>query len=132
VDGRFEEKMDNTVPETKGARAAAWDERIERLLGHAPARLTAAVHWLRDPDRRVVRILAGLLLVLGGIFSILPVLGIWMLPLGLALLAEDWPGIKPRLESAARLCERLWQRFRPKPSTPGQAPRRVADRGRTP
>jgi hypothetical protein len=33
----------------------------------------------------------GALLTLGGIFSILPFLGIWMLPLGLLLIAYDVP-----------------------------------------
>ncbi len=33
----------------------------------------------------------GLLLIVGGVFSILPVLGLWMLPLGLVLLSEDFP-----------------------------------------
>jgi len=36
-----------------------------------------------------MRIPGGVLLVLGGIFSILPFLGIWMLPLGLLLIAYD-------------------------------------------
>jgi hypothetical protein len=31
----------------------------------------------------------GLLLIVGGLFSILPILGLWMLPLDLVLLAED-------------------------------------------
>ena len=33
-------------------------------------------------------------IVVGGVLSILPVLGIWMLPLGLALLAEDIPALR--------------------------------------
>ena len=32
-----------------------------------------------------------ILLILGGIFSFLPVLGLWMLPLGLLLIAQDVP-----------------------------------------
>jgi hypothetical protein len=40
-------------------------------------------HWLRKA--------VGLLLVMGGMFGFLPVLGYWMLPVGLALLAVDWP-----------------------------------------
>jgi len=31
------------------------------------------------------------LLIVGGIFSFLPVLGLWMLPLGLLLFAQDVP-----------------------------------------
>ena len=92
-------------------RAAAWDARIERLLARLPARIGARIAWLHRPERRLLRLVIGFLLILGGIFSILPVLGIWMLPLGLALIAEDWPGIKPYLESAARWCERIWWRI---------------------
>jgi hypothetical protein len=33
----------------------------------------------------------GLLLTLGGFFGFLPLVGFWMLPLGLALLADDVP-----------------------------------------
>lgn len=94
-------------------RSAAWDQRVEGLLGRLPDAAASRVRWLRDPHRRIVRIGAAILLMLGGVFSILPVLGIWMLPLGLALLAEDWPGLKPRLETAALFIERLWRKIRP-------------------
>jgi len=40
-------------------------------------------HWLRK--------IVGILLVIGGLFGFLPVLGYWMIPVGLALLAVDWP-----------------------------------------
>lgn len=91
---------------------AAWDDRIGRLLARLPSRVGRVVAWLREPSRHLVRLVAGLLLVLGGIFSILPILGIWMLPLGLALLAEDMPGLKPRLERAARWGDRHWRTWR--------------------
>jgi len=37
----------------------------------------------------LVRIPVGVLFILGGVFSILPGLGIWMLPFGLLLIASD-------------------------------------------
>jgi hypothetical protein len=40
-------------------------------------------HWLRKT--------IGILLVIGGLLGFLPVLGYWMIPVGLALLAVDWP-----------------------------------------
>ena len=92
--------------------SAAWDARIEALLRRLPARIGSGVAWLREPSRYVIRFAVGILLVLGGIFSILPVLGIWMLPLGLALLAEDMPGLKPVLERAVRWSERRWRTWR--------------------
>ncbi len=40
------------------------------------------------------RVPAGVGLIAGGIFSFLPVLGIWMLPLGVVLLAKDIPPLR--------------------------------------
>ena len=96
----------------RGATAADWDVRVERALQSAPAWLRSAVHWLRAPSRRWIRLIAGVFLVIGGVFSILPILGLWMLPLGLALIGEDSPALKARLEGATRWLERTWRRFR--------------------
>jgi hypothetical protein len=41
-----------------------------------------------------IRFPVALLLIAGGVFSFLPVLGIWMLPLGLLLLAVDLPVLR--------------------------------------
>jgi hypothetical protein len=41
-----------------------------------------------------VRMGMGVILVLGGIFGFLPVLGFWMIPLGLAILAVDFPPVR--------------------------------------
>ena len=68
--------------------------RLELLIRRLPNRLQHAIRWLRQPSRRWIRIPAGLLLILGSVFSILPVLGLWMLPLGLVLLAEDVPPLR--------------------------------------
>ena len=43
------------------------------------------------PRNRFVRMGFGMLLVIGGILSFLPILGVWMIPLGLAVLAADFP-----------------------------------------
>ena len=48
-------------------------------------------HALKTSDNHWLRKIVGILLVLGGLLGFLPVLGYWMLPLGLALLAVDWP-----------------------------------------
>jgi len=91
-----------------------WDARIERGLTHAPEWLRNAVHWLRAPSRLWVRLIAGVLLIIGGILAILPIFGLWMLPLGLALIADDVPWLQVRLEQAARWCERMGRRMRQK------------------
>lgn len=93
-------------------QAAAWDERVERALSRGPRRLQAAVGWLREPSRRWVRLPAGGLLVMGSFLAILPVFGLWMLPLGLALIGEDVPPLKAWLERTARRAETLWRRWR--------------------
>ena len=69
-------------------RHFAW---FETKLPAGPARF---VGWLRKPSSRYVRIPIAILLILGGIFSILPVLGLWMLPLGLLVLAVDIPPLR--------------------------------------
>ncbi|MBN9561991.1 MAG: hypothetical protein J0H14_14870 [Alphaproteobacteria bacterium] len=65
------------------------ERRLELLTRQLPERMQSVIRWLRRPSARWVRIPAGILLVVGSIFSILPILGLWMLPLGLVLLAED-------------------------------------------
>jgi hypothetical protein len=51
--------------------AARWDRRVRR--GRSP--------WARRG--------LGVLFLLGGMLWMLPILGIWMLPVGLALLSDD-------------------------------------------
>ena len=94
------------------ATAEDWDARVARYSEKLPERGRRIVEWLREPSRIWIRVGAALLLILGGIFSILPVLGLWMLPLGLALLAQDVPGLKAPMERAAQAIERGWARAR--------------------
>jgi hypothetical protein len=63
--------------------------RLDLLIRRLPQRVQTGVRWLLRPSARWLRIPAGLLLIVGGFLSILPILGLWMLPLGLALLSED-------------------------------------------
>lgn len=80
-----------SMPEGSAEETHHRRRRMAHLLGRLPDRLRRATIWLLQPQARWVRLPAGGLLVLGGVFSILPILGIWMLPLGLVLLAEDIP-----------------------------------------
>ena len=56
--------------------------------------IAGAFRRLRDHPSRKLRMVAGVLLVIGGILGILPVLGFWMLPLGLLLLSVDVPWVR--------------------------------------
>lgn len=51
--------------------------------------LAAARDWARRHLPPGVRLLAGLMLISGGVLGFLPVLGFWMLPLGVAIAALD-------------------------------------------
>jgi hypothetical protein len=81
-------------------------DRLASLIARLPPRIGRATARLLHPHMRWARIPAGILLVIGGVFSILPVLGIWMLPLGLILLAEDVPILRRWRESGLDWIER--------------------------
>ena len=70
------------------------------------------MRWLRHPDSRLIRIPAGLALMIGGVFSFLPILGAWMLPLGLMLLAADIPPLQRPMARFAHWCLGLLERVR--------------------
>ena len=53
-----------------------------------------AGYTLPLPRSRLLRIAIGILLIFGGIFSFLPILGVWMLPLGLVVLSVDIPRVR--------------------------------------
>jgi hypothetical protein len=82
---------------------------VERLIERLPERIRTPTRWLRRPSSRWARMPAAVLLVGGGFLSILPLLGLWMLPLGLMLLAEDMP---PLRRVRGRVLERI-ERHRP-------------------
>jgi hypothetical protein len=56
------------------------------------------------PRQPLVRMALGGLMVLGGLIGFLPVLGFWMVPVGLAILAIDFPPVR-------RLQRRMTVRF---------------------
>ena len=67
---------------------------------------------VRAPGAAWLRIPLGLMLVFGGLLSFLPVLGIWMLPLGLLLLAQDLPFLRRPVRRALIWAERRWIRWK--------------------
>lgn len=87
-------------------------DRLNRLFNRLERSIpTVAANWLsrlRRPGARWVRIPLGIFLVLGGIFSFLPVLGIWMLPLGLLLLAVDLIFLQGPVNMAILRGSRKW------------------------
>jgi len=68
--------------------------RLARLIDRLPSRFREWARWLLKPESRWARIPAAILLILGGFLGMLPVLGFWMLPLGVVLIAEDVPSLR--------------------------------------
>lgn len=88
------------------------NRQLDRFERELPKGIGRSIRWLREPSSRWVRIPAGLFLILGGVFSILPLLGLWMLPLGLLLLAQDLPFLRRPTRRALLWVERRWVRWK--------------------
>jgi len=69
-----------------------FDRTLDRL--ERRARLRRIIRWSRDPATRRQRLPLGILCVIGGLFWFLPVVGLWLLPIGLVLIAHDVPRLR--------------------------------------
>lgn len=84
------------------------DRHFEWFETKLPPRPARFVGWLRKPSSRYARIPVAVLLMTGGVFSFLPVLGLWMLPLGLVLFAQDVPVLQKPMARGLGWVERKW------------------------
>lgn len=100
----------------------------DQNLGERPRgeKVKIAGYTMPLPRSRILRIVIGVLLILGGIFSFLPVLGVWMLPLGLIVLSVDIPRVRRWRRRFdvwfTRRYPKLAAKFRNKPAA-SEAPR---------
>ncbi|MEX0345721.1 MAG: PGPGW domain-containing protein [Rhizobiaceae bacterium] len=60
----------------------------------APVEIHLLGRTFNLPRSRLLRVSIGILLVILGIFGFLPVLGFWMIPLGLLILSYDFAFIR--------------------------------------
>jgi hypothetical protein len=97
-------------PRAKARRVV--DRRLDRAERYLPGVLGEWLGHLRQPSASWIRVPLGLLLIVGGVFGFLPVLGFWMLPLGLALLSLDVAMLRRPTARAIVSGERTWRRFR--------------------
>lgn len=63
---------------------------------------------------RIARTALGILLILGGILGFFPVLGFWMIPLGLVILAADFRWARHALVNLRLRLRGLRRRYYPK------------------
>jgi hypothetical protein len=74
-----------------------FNEELDRLQQRLPERFARWMGRVRDPSAAPYRIPVGVALMLGGVVGFLPILGFWMVPLGLAVIAHDVPVMQPPL-----------------------------------
>ncbi len=74
-------------------------QRIRRLL------VVTVYRGMKQGKRRIppgLRLFAGILLMLGGFVGFLPILGFWMIPLGIAVASLDIPPLHRVLNAKVR------------------------------
>ena len=72
-------------------RGPDFHEEINRLQNHIPSWVAEKLERFRGERALWVRVWAGVGLVGAWCFLPLPIVGLWMLPVGLVLLAHDIP-----------------------------------------
>lgn len=88
------------------------DQAYDGLERETPDRVARAIRWLRNPKARWIRLPLGLLLVAGGLFGFLPILGVEFIPLGLLLIAQDLPFLQKPVARLTIWLERKWVELR--------------------
>src|ERR687889_881384 len=79
-------------------------EAFLHLENEVPGSVARQIRNLRHPHARWARLPVGVLFVLGGLVApLVPIFGVWMIPLGLLLLAYDVPFLR-RLRGSKALC----------------------------
>ena len=82
------------------------DHELDRLNRHLPALGARWLRWIRMPAAMWTRIPIAIFLILAGFLGFLPILGFWMVPLGLALIALDVPFLRGPLATGLAMINR--------------------------
>src|SRR5689334_14114261 len=88
------------------------DEAFTELEQAVPNSMGSAISWMRKPQARLVRLPLGILCIVGSFFWFLPVLGLWFLPLGLLLIAQDVPFLRRPVGRMTLYFVERWKRLR--------------------
>jgi len=90
--------------------------RLDRQLQALGRRFPILQRLIALVDARpgvLLRLPLALLLIMGGLLGFLPILGFWMIPLGLIILAIDLPLLQPAVSTTMIQIRRrlsLWRR----------------------
>jgi hypothetical protein len=77
------------------------------------------------PGNPILRVLLGVTLLIGGFLGFLPILGFWMLPLGVVILSIDFPPVRRfRRAATVKIVDWLNRRFPGLSRRLGLGPRR--------
>jgi hypothetical protein len=77
-------------------RIPDFHEEMDRFQSHIPTWVSDSLNHLRSERAKWMRVPTGVALIGCGVlgFLPLPMVGVWMLPVGLALLAHDIPTMR--------------------------------------
>lgn len=84
--------------------------RFDRQLAAMTRRsaLFGRFSTLQSKRGSLLRLPLALMLIAGGFLAILPVFGLWMIPLGLIILAVDLPALRPFVSAIIIRLRRKW------------------------
>lgn len=99
--------------DTDRTDAQKLDAIVEKYADKIPRPLGRFIKWMRKPHLRWLRLIAGILLVIFGLVGFLPILGFWMVPLGLIILAQDSKWLQSPTLKAISWIERRFEKKQP-------------------
>jgi hypothetical protein len=106
--------------QTRMTRIPDFHEEMDRFQNHIPAWVGQNLNRLRGKRAIWVRVLTGVALISAWCFLPLPIVGIWMLPVGLALLANDIPMLRKPIARLLHFTNRKIEKMKSK-NTPAAA-----------
>ena len=76
------------------------------------AKVNFAGRKINVPGHPLLRVALGLLLIIGGFLGFLPIVGFWMIPLGLVVLSVDLPPVRRfRRNATVKIGNWLYKRW---------------------
>lgn len=84
------------------------NDQLRKFEARLPQKLAGFLRWLRQPHAIWVRIPFAIFFILFGMVGFLPLVGFWMIPVGLLLLAEDVPALARPVAKILAWIDRKW------------------------